>query len=255
MPSRPEIPELSAIVPGDRSTYPKDSIINNYTRLSHIPSMGMGLVAAQDLPAGTAWCLASLDNYLPIPRKTFIAIRLAGKKYPEWKNFQSSIEMVAVYSPRFDAVNFSVDNLRFLNHGIVEGEGEGGVGNVEIGGTAVAEDSLVGWAAWTNREIKQGEQLVANYYGFKNCPWGNTCEKFLDLTLSDKLDFDIMDRETKLDEPVELILTRDQFSVYTQSGLEREIDKALLAVIAKWGVWDEGRGSWVIKVPVESPSQ
>ncbi|KAK6524839.1 hypothetical protein TWF281_011737 [Arthrobotrys megalospora] len=183
--------------------------------------MGLGLTAAQSLPAGTTWYLATVDNYLPIPQKTFTAIRLAGKKYQEWKMLQKSIEMVAVYSPRWNTVNFSLDGLRFLNHGVEEGEGENGVGNVIIGGTAVGEDTLVGWSAWTTSKSYE------------------------------KVDFEVLDKETELKGPVEILLTRGQFEVYVQSGLERDIDKALLMVIAQWGVWDEGRDLWVVRVPVE----
>lgn len=250
--SQPAVPQLSSIIPGDLSTYPRSSIINEHTHLSHIPSMGLGLVATQDLPAGTTWYLATVDNYLPIPKKTFTAIRLAGKKYPEWKNFGKSIEMVAVYSPRWDTVNISLDNLRFLNHGIIEGEAENGIGNVEIGGTSVAHDTLAGWTGWAAKDVKKGEQLVVNYLGFKDSPWANTCEEFLKPPGEGKLDFETLDKETKFDETaVEILLTREQFGVYVESGLEREIDKALLMVIAKWGVWDGGRGVWVVKVPVE----
>ncbi|KAF3213588.1 hypothetical protein TWF191_010061 [Orbilia oligospora] len=237
---QPKTPKLSSILPGDVSTYPQNTMITKYTRLSHIPSMGLGLTATQDLPAGTTWYLATVDNYLPIPRRTFTAICQAGKRNPEWENFKKSIEIYSVYSERWDTVNFSLDNLRFLNHGIVERgqedeEEKDGMGNVDIGGTAVTEDTMVGWSAWTTRDVKEGEQLVFNYLKFKDY-------------------FEALDKETVCGEgtgDVEILLTREQLGVYVDSGLERDIDKALMMVIAKWGVWDEGRGVFVIKVPFE----
>ncbi|KAF3312853.1 hypothetical protein TWF173_006883 [Orbilia oligospora] len=257
---QPKTPKLSSILPGDVSTYPQNTIITKYARLSHIPSMGLGLTATQDLPAGTTWYLATIDNYLPIPRRTFTAIRQAAKKNPEWENFKKSIEIYSVYSERWDTVNFSLDNLRFLNHGIVErGQKEGeekedGIGNVDIGGTAVTEDTMVGWSAWTTRDVREGDQLVFNYLKFKDCPWANGCKRFLMPDGDEEIDFEALDKETMCEEgtsDVEILLTREQLGVYVDSGLERDIDKALMMVIAKWGVWDEGRGVLVIKVPFE----
>ncbi|KAF3193929.1 hypothetical protein TWF225_008123 [Orbilia oligospora] len=257
---QPKTPKLSSILPGDISTYPQNTVITNYARLSHIPSMGLGLTATQDLPAGTTWYLATVDNYLPIPRRTFTAIRQASKKHPEWENFKKSIEMCAVYSERWDSVNFSLDNLRFLNHGIVERgqkeeEEEEVMGNVDIGGTAVTEDTMVGWSAWTTRDVKEGEQLVVNYLKFKHCPWANSCTRFLMPDGDEEIDFEALDKETVCEEGtsnVEILLTREQLGVYVDSGLERDIDKALMMVVAKWAVWDEGRGVFVIKVPFEN---
>ncbi|KAK6497565.1 hypothetical protein TWF481_011972 [Arthrobotrys musiformis] len=248
---QPQIPQITSIIPGDESTYPKTSTIDTNITISPIPSMGLGVIATRDLPAGTTWYIAKEDAYLPIPQKTFSAIRLAEKKSKEWKLLREFIEMVSVYSSRWNTMNVSLDNIRFLNHTIVEGEGKDGVGNVIIGGTGVAEDTLVGWSAWTNKDVKAGEQLFVNYHGFTICPWANSCEKFLGGEETGRLDFEVVDRETVFEEPVEILLTRAQFEVYVHSVLEREIDKALLTVLAKWGVWDEGRGVWAVRVPVD----
>ncbi|KAK6331986.1 hypothetical protein TWF718_002523 [Orbilia javanica] len=250
--AQPKHPKLSSIIPGDISTYPHDSLLDQYTRVSSIPDMGMGVTATNDIPAGTTWYLATaMERYIPIPRKTMTAIRLAGRKHKEWKLFRDSVEMITVYSKRWDTLNYSLDAIRFLNHGIVEGEGEDGVGNVMVGGEAVGEGTLVGWSFWATRDIKEGEQLVVNYLGFNECPWSTACAQFL--KGGQGVDLGKLDDETVFDDtPVEMLLTREQLMVYVQSALDRDIDKALFMIIAKWGVWDEARGLWVVRVPVDT---
>ncbi|EPS39003.1 hypothetical protein H072_7249 [Dactylellina haptotyla CBS 200.50] len=216
------------------------TIMNEFVQVEEVPGIGLGLVASHPIPKGTIWFRMTRDNNLSIPRNAFEHIRCItspeNTKYPEWKTFRASIEHFCWYGEHEDAANFPLDNVRYMNHG----------DDPNSTYTETETDTSLGAPSRANRDIREGEEVRESYLSYPTCQWAGICGDFLKDVVPD---YDAMARGYPLKEPAEILVTRGQLQVYIESNLTRDIDKALLVVLAKWGVFDDSRDAFVIRIP------
>ncbi|KAJ6258956.1 hypothetical protein Dda_5851 [Drechslerella dactyloides] len=223
----------------EKSDLLKGTIMNEFVRVEEVHGIGLGLVAFKPIPSGTTWFRMTSDNNLVIPRNAFEHIRRIAKGCPEWESLRQSIQLFSWYNSSEDAINFPLDNVRYMNHA------------VDCNSTydEPPEGAYLGAPSYTNCDIRPGEEIRENYLSYPECPWADLCDSFLKPQPRPSSE-DFVGQYQPVP-PAEIMITRGQFRVYAESNLSRDVDKALLLVLAKTGIFDEERQAFILRIPTE----
>ena len=123
------------------------------------PVHGFGVFAREAIPCGTAWWRVRLADLIHFRKEPFETL-LASAQSPGSREFVEAVQKFGIYSKRYDALFFIVDNGRFVNHSPQPNSA-----------SCLGSDGL--FSSLTLRDIAAGEEMFEDYATYDKCPWAN----------------------------------------------------------------------------------
>jgi SET domain-containing protein len=124
---------------------------------------GLGIFAANTIPAGTHWWSIDIGETIAISRTQF-ALLSQSASTAATDAMLAGIQTYSIYLEAFDLMVLIPDNGRFVNHSDVPNSAAG------VDGRALYSVAL--------RDIAAGEEITEDYSTYDVCPWPGVSEEF-----------------------------------------------------------------------------